>query len=208
MLWRLVTMHHGAENSFQKEKLLHNSSDQLFALNLRHFPRKHNIVTRVIYRSLRILTSRSLTCVSLHNVTPNFNFASMTQQPSLPPPLPNTQVPTLVQELETANTLLDLHGSKNTDTSNEPANSQNNATPVNWPEKTDAMDKIVDCCEMYDPVINVLKVPDAMDCIIRNGSEQDNLSMNVLNAETFEQNTCTDLISDKQDLMLNVKTVN
>ena len=87
-------------------------------------------------------------------VTPNFNFASMTQQLSLPSTLPNTQVPTLVQELETANTLLDIHDSKNMDAMNEPLNLQNNAASVNWPEKTDAMDKIVDCCEVQDPVIN------------------------------------------------------
>ena len=42
MLWRLVTMHHGAENSSQKEKSLHNPSDQLFGLNLWHFAREHN----------------------------------------------------------------------------------------------------------------------------------------------------------------------
>ena len=46
-----------------------------------------------------------------------------------------------------------------------------------------------------------------MDCIISNGSDLDNLSMNVLNVETIEQNTSTDLISEKQDSTLNVETV-
>ena len=139
-------------------------------------------------------------------VTPNFNFASMTQQPPLPPPLPNTKAPTLVQELETANTLLDLHSSKNTDTPNKTMNSSNTATPVNLPEKSDAMDKIVGYCERSDPVTNVLKVPDAMDCITHIKSEQENLATNVLNVEMVGLNTGTDLISEKQDSTLNVET--
>ena len=140
-------------------------------------------------------------------MTPNFNFTSMTQQPPLPPSLPNTQAPTLVQELETANTLLDLHDSKNTDPGqNESINTMNTAAPLHLLKKTDAMDKIVGNCERTDYATHALKVPDAMDSIILNESESDNLAGNVLNVEMVEQDTGTDLILGKQDTTLNVET--
>ena len=137
-------------------------------------------------------------------VTSNFNFASMTQQPPLPPSLPNTQAPTLAQELETANTLLDLHGSKNTDPGqNDSINTINTAAPLHL---LNAMDKVVGYCEKSESVTHALKSTDAMDSIILIESEPVNLAENVLNVETVEQNIVTDLPTENQDTTLNVET--
>ena len=89
-------------------------------------------------------------------VSSNFNFVSMTQQPSLPTSPPITKTLTLVQELETANTLLDLHGSKNTDPGlNDSKNTTNTAAPLHL---LDAMDKVVGYCEKPDLVTHGLQI--------------------------------------------------
>ena len=140
-------------------------------------------------------------------VTPNFNVTSMTHQPPLPPSLPNTQAPTLVQELETANTLLDLHGSKNTDPGqNDSINTTNTAVPLHLPGNTDAMDKIVGSCKRQESVIQILKFPDAMDSIILFKLEQEKIIENVLNVETDKWIAGTDSFAENQDTPLNVET--
>ena len=132
-------------------------------------------------------------------ITPSFNVASMIQPP-LPPALPNPPAPTLVQELETVNTLLDLHGSKNTEKSNESVTQQNTATSVELPNDADAMDKIVGYCEMSVTVINVLNVTDAMDSITHTEPELENLPPIVLNVETIKQ-------ENEPPVVLNVEMV-
>ena len=130
-------------------------------------------------------------------VTPTFNLPSMVQQP--PPvtpaqPLPSSMTTTTTseQELETAEALLELHSS------NKTRNTMNLTTPASHPENIDAMDKIVGCCDTSNSATNVLKVPDAMDSIVRIETDQ----TNVLNVETEA------VIPKAQDLSLNVETEN
>ena len=89
-------------------------------------------------------------------------------QPLPPPPPTTTAVPMLVRELETANTLLDLHGTDNTTTTNVPMEPENTEAIIEVPDDTDTMDKIVGYCE--EPIALgkhiVLKSNDAMDCIV------------------------------------------
>ena len=113
-------------------------------------------------------------------VTANFNILSMTQEPA-PPPSAKPQVPTLAQELETANTLLDLHESNKKDRVNK-----STATPTNLPGTSDAMDQIVGYCEYSNTAVQVLKVPDTMDSITYIDQEHDNVERTVPNVEKDE----------------------
>ena len=141
-------------------------------------------------------------------VTPSFNKASMIQPPQ-PPPLPTPTVPMLVCELKTANTLLDLHGSKSTKTSNVPVEPENIVATIKLPDNTDAMDKIVGYCEEPSALgkHNVLKSTDAMECIVSTPSDQENVVLNVLNVETVKSDTRIESIPAKQDFGLNVETM-
>ena len=140
-------------------------------------------------------------------VTSNFNNASMAQQPPLPPSLPNSRAPTLIQELETANTLLDLHDSNNKDPGqNESIITVTTPAPV---QLFDAMDKIAGYSESPESTIYALKSIDAMDSITLKNSEPVNPVESVLialNVETAEQNIVTDLPTENQDQTLNVET--
>ena len=132
-------------------------------------------------------------------VNPNFNVASMLQ-PVQPTSHPTQAVPMLVRELETANTLLDLHGADSTETSTVPVEPENTATTTELPDNSDAMDKIVGYCEEpnlfseHDP----LKSNDAMDQIV--STQPDDAQLNVLNVETVT------MVFGKQDVGLNVET--
>ena len=141
-------------------------------------------------------------------VTPSFNKASMIQPPQ-PPPLPTPTVPMLVCELETANTLLDLHGSESTKTSNVPMEPENIVATIELPDNTDAMDKIVGYCEEPSALgkHNVLKSTDAMECIVSTPLDQGNVVLNVLNVETVKSDTRIESIPAKQDFGLNVETM-
>ena len=112
-------------------------------------------------------------------------------QPSPPPPLQTPTVPMLVHELEMANTLLDLHGTDSTKTSNVPVEPENNVAIIELPDDTDAMDKIVGYCE--EPIALgkhiVLKSADAMDCIVSTQSDQVDEVLNVLHVETVTSDT-------------------
>ena len=140
-------------------------------------------------------------------VTPSFNTASMIQ-PLPPPPLPTPTVPTLVRELEMANTLLDLHGTDSTKKSNVPVEPENNVAIIELPDDTDAMDKIVGYCE--EPIALgkhiVLKSADAMDCIVSTQLDQVDEVPNVLIVETFTSDTGIEPVTAKQDTGLNVET--
>ena len=74
----------------------------------------------------------------------------------------------LVRELETANTLLDLHDTDSTKTSIVPFEPENTVTTIELPDDTDAMDKIVGYCEEPSALgkHDALKSNDAMDCIV------------------------------------------
>ena len=113
-------------------------------------------------------------------VTPSFNLASMAQLPQPPPPQPTPAVSLLVRELETANTLLNLHGTDNTKTSVIPVEPEN----IELPDDTDAMDKIVGYCAEPTAKHDALKSIDAMDCIVFTQSENVKEQPNVLNVET------------------------
>ena len=97
-------------------------------------------------------------------VSPSYNVASMIQ-PIQPPPQPTPKVPMLVRELETANTLLDLHGTDITNTSIVPVEPENTVTTFELPYDTDAMDKVVGYCEEPNALRkhDALKSNDAMD---------------------------------------------
>ena len=140
-------------------------------------------------------------------VTPSFNVASMIQ-PLPPPPLPTPTVPMLVHELEMVNTLLDLHGTDSTKTSNVPVEPENTVATIELPVDTDAMDKIVGYCEEPSALgkHNVLKSTDAMDCIVSTSSDRVNEVPNVLNVEMVTSDTGIESISAKQDNRLNVET--
>ena len=140
-------------------------------------------------------------------ITPSFNVASMIQ-PLPPPPLPTPTVPMLVRELETANTLLDLHGTDSTKTSNVPVKPENTVATIELSEDTDAMDKIVGYCEEPSALgrHNVLKSTDAMDCIVSTPLDWVNEVPNVLNVETVTSDTGIESVSAKQDNGLNVET--
>ena len=124
----------------------------------------------------------------------------MAQQPPLPPSLPNSLAPTLVQELETANTLLDLHDSNNKDTGQTESNIT--VTTPAPAQLFDAMDKIVGYSESPESTIYALKSTDAMYSITRKNLEPVNpveSVLNALNVETAEQNTDMDLPTENQD---------
>ena len=132
-------------------------------------------------------------------VTPNFNAASMLQ-PVQPTSHPTQNVPMLVRELETANTLLDLHGADSTETSTVPVEPENTTVTIELPDDSDAMDKIVGYCEEPNLLRNhdALKSNDAMDQIV--STQPDNAQSKVLNVETVTT------IFGKQDVGLNVET--
>ena len=141
-------------------------------------------------------------------VTPNFNAASMLQ-PIQPPSLPTPKTPMLVRELETANTLLDLHETDCTRTPViVPTELENTVTTIELPDDADAMDKIVGYCEelkapsKYD----ALKSNDAMDCIVSTQSERAKELPIVLNVETVASDSKINSVSAKQDDGLNVET--
>ena len=136
-------------------------------------------------------------------VTSNFNFASMTYQHMLPPPTPKVQAPTLAQEMETANTLLDLHDSKNTD--REQGDRVSVPSSAATPYGLDAMDKIVGHCEILNPVTHASRFTDAMDSIVLVEPESQNLPEKVLSVETVELNVTTDL-TENQEATLKVET--
>ena len=140
-------------------------------------------------------------------ITPSFNVISMIQ-PIQPPPLPTPTVPMLVREIETANTLLDLHGMDSTKTSIVPVEPENTVTTIELPDDTDAMDKIVGYCEEPSALgkHDALKSNDAMDCIVSTRSESVQELPNVLNVETVTSDTQIDSVSAKQDDGLNVET--
>ena len=119
-------------------------------------------------------------------VTPSFNTASMIQ-PLPPPSLPTPTVPMLVRELETANTLLDLHSTDSTKTSN---------VPMGYCEEPIALGKHI-----------VLKSTAAIDCIVSTPSDQENEVPNVLNVETVTSDTGIEPDTAKQDNGLNVETM-
>ena len=133
-------------------------------------------------------------------VTPSFNLASMAQLPQPSPPQPTPAVSLLVRELETTNTLLDLHGTDNTKTSVEPEN-------IELPDDTDAMDKIVGYCAESITKHDALKSIDAMDCIVFTQSENVKEQPNVLNVETVTRDAQIDSVSVKHDDELNVETL-
>ena len=132
-------------------------------------------------------------------VTPNFNAASMLQ-PVQPTTHPTQNVPMLVRELETANTLLDLHGADSTETSTVPVEPKNTAVIIELSDDSDAMDKIVGYCEEPNLLRNhdALKSNDAMDQIV--STQPDNAQLKVLNVETVTT------IFGKEDVGLNVET--
>ena len=129
-------------------------------------------------------------------------------QPLPPPPLPTPTVPMLVRELETANTLLDLHGTDSTKTSNVPVEPENTVATIELLDDTDAMDKIMGYCEEPSALgkHNVLKSTDAMDCIVSTPSDRVNEVPNMLNVETVTSDTRIESVSAKQDNGLNVET--
>ena len=141
-------------------------------------------------------------------VTPSFNAASMTQ-PLPPLPQPTTAVPMLVRELETANTLLDLHGMDNTKTSNIPVEPENTETIPELPDHINAMDKIVGYCE--EPIALgkhiVLESNDAMDCIVSTSPDQVTGVSNVLNVEMATSGIGIEPVAAKQGDELNVETL-
>ena len=140
-------------------------------------------------------------------VTPSFNKASMLHLPP-PPPLPTLTVPMLVCELETVNTLLDLHDSDNTKTSDVLVEPENTVTTIELPDSTNAMDKIVGHCE--EPSApgkhNVLETTNAMDRILSNPLDHGNVLPNVLNVETVKNDTRTESNSESENIGLNVET--
>ena len=139
-------------------------------------------------------------------VTPSFNKASMIQPPPpLPPPTPT--VPMLVCELETANTLLDLHGSESSKTSKGSVMPQNIVATIELPEKIDTMDKIMGYCEEPSVMGNVLKTTDDMDCIVSTPSDQEDVVPTVLKVEMVDSDIRTESVFEKQDLGLNVETM-
>ena len=89
-------------------------------------------------------------------------------QPVQPAAHPTPEVQMLVRELETANTLLDLHGIDSADTSTVPVEPEITVTTIERPDDSDAMDKIVGHCE--EPYLlrkhDALKSNDAMDQIV------------------------------------------
>ena len=116
----------------------------------------------------------------------------------------------LARELETAITLLDLHGTDCTSTPIiVPAGLENTVTTIELPDNADAMDKIVGYCEelkapsKYD----TLKSNDAMDCIVSTQSEKAKELPIVLNVETVFSDSKSDSVSAKQDDGLNVETM-
>ena len=136
-------------------------------------------------------------------VTPSFNLASMEQLPQSPPqPTPADSL--LVRELETANTLLDLHGRDNTKTSVVPIESE----IIEPLDDADAMDKIVGYCEEPNAPAkhDALKSIDAMDYIVFTQSENVNEQSDVLNVETATSDAQIDSVSENQDDELNVET--
>ena len=114
---------------------------------------------------------------------------------------PTQNVPMLVRELETANTLLDLHGAYSTETSTVPIEPENTATTIELPHDLDAMDKIVGYCEEPNLLRNydALKSNDAMDLIV--STQPDNTQLTVLNVETVTT------VAEKQDVELDVETM-
>ena len=141
-------------------------------------------------------------------VTPSFNEPSMMQPP--PPPLPPPTVPMLVHELETANTLLDLHSHETTSTCTGPIEPVVTDSTFQLPDSADAMDKVVGHCEESSASAIVLKSIDAMDCIVSTQLDQDNVIASVLNVEIAEDDTWTESVTPDQDLVpptgLNVET--
>ena len=133
-------------------------------------------------------------------VHPNFNAASMLQ-PVQPASHPTQAVPMLVCGLETANTLLDLHGTDSTEMSIVPIEPENTATPSELPDNSDAMDKIVGYCEEPNLLSehDLLKSKDAMDLIV--STQPDDAQLNVLNVETIT------MVFGKQDVGLNAETM-
>ena len=140
-------------------------------------------------------------------VTPSFNDASMLQ-PIQPPSLPTPKTPMLVHELETANTLLDLHGTDYTKTPIVPIELENTVTTIELPDDADAMDKIVGYCEELNAPSkqDALKSKDAMDCIVFTKPEKAKELPIVLNVETVTSDLKIDSVSAKQDDGLNVET--
>ena len=128
-------------------------------------------------------------------------------QPIQPPPQSTPKVPMLVCELETVNTLLDLHGTDSTETSIVPVELENTVTTIELPDDTDAMDKIVGYCEEPNALRkhDALKSNDAMDHIVSTQSE--GAQPNVLNVETVTSDTQINSVSAKQDDGLNVETM-
>ena len=121
-------------------------------------------------------------------------------QPVQPTTHPTQNAPMLVCELETANTLLDLHGADSTETSTVPVEPENTTVTIELPDDLDAMDKIVGYCE--EPNLlrthDALKSNDAMDQIV--SIQPDNAQSKVLNVETVTT------IFGKEDVGLNVET--
>ena len=140
-------------------------------------------------------------------VTPSFNVASMLQ-PIQPSPQPTPKVPMLVRELETVNTLLDLHGTDSSKTFIVPIEPENTVTTIELPDDTDAMDKIVGYCKEPNALRkhDALKSNDAIDRIVSTQSESAKELPNVLNVETVTSDTQIDSVSVKQDDGLNVET--
>ena len=128
-------------------------------------------------------------------------------QPIQPLAHPTPKVPMLVRELETANTLLDLHGIDSTETSTVPVEPENTVTTIELPDDSDAMDKIVGYCEEPNPLRkhDALKSNDAMDRIV--STQPDDVQPNVLNVETVTSDTQIGSVSAKQDVGLNVETM-
>ena len=114
----------------------------------------------------------------------------------------------LVRELETANTLLDLHGTDSTKTSNVLVEPENTVATIELPDDTDTMDKIVGYCEEPSALgkHNVLKSTDAMDCIVSTPLDRVNEVPNVLNVEMVTSDTRIESVPAKQDNGLNVET--
>ena len=141
-------------------------------------------------------------------ITSSFSVASMIQ-PLQPTPLPTPKVPMLVRELETANTLLDLHGTDSIKTSIVPIEPENTVTTIELPDDTDAMDKIVGYCEEPNALRkhDALKSNDAMDRIVSTQLESAKELQNVLNVEMVTIDTQIDSASAKQDDGLNVETM-
>ena len=117
-------------------------------------------------------------------------------QPVQPTAHPTQNVPMLVRELETANTLLDLHDADRTESSTVPIEPENTAVTIELSDDSDAMDKIVGYCEEPNLPRNhdTLKSNDAMDRIV--STQPDNAQLNVETVTT---------IFGKQDVGLNVE---